>query len=559
MKFLKNIFTIIVPAVLMTSCDFLDCNESDYRDLASIQESFQTVKKFTTNIYGYLPSDFCSIDGAMLDAATDDAIHVYEKSDIQRFVDGTWAPNHVVNDVFAHYYDGIHDANFYLENLVGLKFEEWANSQNYESWMKDYNNYVYEVRFLRAYFYFELVRRYQNIPLITNIISQAEINNVKPTEAHKVLKFILDECTEIADELPVNYNNFMDKEFGRVTKGAALALKARTALYMASPLFNPNQDKAKWEEAAKAAYQIIGNASTLGYGLADNFENLFNAKNKGTKEVILCRPTGSNNNFESSNFPFGVTGGHTSTCPSDNLVAEFEMADGSTFDWNNPEMKADPYANRDPRMRLTIVHNNMEWPASTPVEIFEGGRNGQPLPNATKTGYYLRKYLNKEISFEPGAPVAKAQHNWILFRYAEVLLNYAEAMIQAHGDSEYTDAECKMSALQAINMVRQRKGVEMPKIASGLTADAFLAKVKHERRVEMAFEGQRFWDLRRWKELDNIQNIYGVKILKESNNSISYNRILVKKRNVSDKMYFYPFANTELFKNKNLVQNPGWK
>lgn len=564
MKLIKNIFTICVAAGLLTSCDFLECSESDYYSLDQIQGSYDRVKQFVTNVYGYLPSDFCGIDrddngnnGAMQDAATDDAIHVYETSAIQRFVNGTWSPNNTIDDVYGKYYKGIHDANYYLENMLGLDFKDWEYGDYYEEKIKNYTNFEYEVRLLRAFFYFELVKRYQNVPLVTTVQDLETVNNLQPAKAEDIFNFIIQECNDLALKLPVNYEDFWGQEYGRVTKGAALALKSRAALYAASPLFNSTTDQSKWVKAAEAAYELIGTASVLGYDLDQNFANLFGAKNNNSKEVILIRPTGENNGFEASNFPMGVKGGKTTTCPTENLASAFEMKDGVPFDWNNPMMRQNPYENRDPRFYQTIVYNGMKWPADKPVEIYEGGSNGLPLLNATTTGYYLRKYVNNNISFEPGAPTAKAHHNWILFRYAEILLNYAEAMVNAYGDINKTTEKCKMSALQAINAVRGRKSVEMPALSSTLTPAEFLEKVKHERRVELAFEGHRFWDLRRWKDLDESKNIYGVKIVKNGD-EITYTKSLMEERKIEDKLYFYPIANTELFKNGNLKQNPGW-
>lgn len=556
MKF-KSLFTILISASLLTSCDFMDCNESDYYSLEEIQESYSRVKQFVTNVYGYLPSDFCSIDGAMLDAATDDAIHIYESSNIQRFVNGTWSPNYTVDDQFGNYYNGIHDANFYLQNLTGLKFGTWENTNDYDNWMITYPNFEYEVRFLRAYFYFELVRRYQNIPLITKVMTQKEANEAAPAQATEILDFIISECTALSALLPVDYSKMPGSEYGRATKGTALALKARAALYAASPLFNSNNDKSKWVTAAEAAYELIGTSSTLGYKLDNNFANLFGATNTASAEVIFTCPTGTSTSFEAANFPMGVTGGRTTTCPTENLASAFEMANGEEFDWSNEAMSQNPYANRDPRFYLTVVHNGMIWPAKNAVEIFEGGLNGLPLTNATSTGYYLRKYVNKSISFEAGSSTGAAHHNWILFRYAEVLLNYAEAMINAYGDANITTEKCGMSALDALNAVRARKGVNMPAISATLSASEFLKRVKHERRVELAFEGHRFWDLRRWKELEQSKEVYGVKITKTAEN-VTYRRQLIDNRSIDDKLYFYPISNTELFKNHNLKQNPGW-
>lgn len=250
----------------------------------------------------------------------------------------------------------------------------------------------------------------------------------------------------------------------------------------------------------------------------------------------------------------GVTGGNTTTCPTENLASAFEMKDGRAFDWNDPTMKANQYKDRDPRFYLTIVHNGMLWPAKKAVDISEGGANGLPLTNATTTGYYLRKYVDNSISFEAGSTTAATHHNWILFRYAEVLLNYAEAMIHVNGNCDYKDATYTMSAREALNAVRKRAGI--PEVAA-CSQDEFLMRVKHERRVEMAFEGQRFWDLRLWKNLDETKNIYAVRIT-HHDGVLSYEKTLLSERSVSNKLYFYPIANVELFKNKKLVQNSGW-
>ena len=554
MKFNKIAILLLSAGLLTTtSCDFMDCDESDNYTLQEIQGSYNRVKQFVTSIYGYQPSDFCNMHGAMVDAATDDAIHVYESSAIQRIVNGTWSANYTVDDKFAYYYNAIHDANYYLTTLSGLTFDTWENGDDYQDWMQNYDNYQYQVRFLRAYFYFELVRRYQNVPLITKPLSQTETNQIEPSSAQEVLKFIINECTEIAPKLPIKSTSIAQAENGRATRAMAMALKSRAALYAASPLYSTNGDNAKWTEAAKASHDIIASAGELGLGL-DTYANLFKSKNYNSKEVILCRPTGTSKTFEQANYPMGVTGGNTTTCPTENLASAFEMKDGRAFDWNDPTMKANQYKDRDPRFYLTIVHNGMLWPAKKAVDISEGGANGLPLTNATTTGYYLRKYVDNSISFEAGSTTAATHHNWILFRYAEVLLNYAEAMIHVNGNCDYKDATYTMSAREALNAVRKRAGI--PEVAA-CSQDEFLMRVKHERRVEMAFEGQRFWDLRRWKNLDETKNIYAVRIT-HHDGVLSYEKTLLSERSVSNKLYFYPIANVELFKNKKLVQNSGW-
>ena len=551
MKKIKIIIGYFLSTFLMTGCNFMDCDEADNYSKEDVLASYTRVEQLVTNVYGHLQHGFCNIDGAMQDAATDDAVHIYESSSIQYFVNGMWSPDLLVDDLWAKYYSGIRAANLYLKETEGLTFSEYEYGDNYENIMKEFNNYKYEVRFLRAYFYFELVKRYRNVPLVLGVLSQEEANEMPSTSYEEIVKFIVDECTDVAKYLPVSYSSFQ-------SKAAALALKSRVTLYMASPLFSEDSDE-KWKTAAKAAYEIIGSASELGCSLG-KYADLFGETNNMASEVILARSVGETGDFEKLNFPVGIGGNRgtapTSTCPTQNLVDAYETADGKPFDWNNPDMAKNPYANRDKRLGMTIAYNGMVWPVK-PLEIWEGGANGLPIQYATTTGYYLKKYLNNSISFESDSKVTKKYHNWILFRYGEILLNYAEAMVNAFNDPNYKNAELKMSALEAVNLVRDRSDVKMPLLPDNLNADDFLKRVKNERRVELAFEGHRFWDLRRWKALDETTNIYGVKVEK-SGEGFKYTKFLFANRTITDNLYFYPISNLERYKNLNLGQNPGW-
>lgn len=571
MKF-RNIMLFLAVGSL-AGCDFMDCDESSDYSKEDIFNSYARSKNMVTNIYSYLPHDFGNMGtsnavataatnadltgDAMLDAATDDAIHIYKTDAIWRFVDGTWSAVRTVDDVWEDYYTAIRSANLYLKESAGEDFKDWEFSDKYADMIKDHTNYAYEVRFLRAFYYFELIKRYHNVPLVLDVLTPAEANSVQPASFETVADFIVKECSELATLLPVDYSDFADKESGRVTRGAALALKSRLTLYMASPLFagTGNQEE-KWKNAARAAYAIINPETGLNYQL-DKFANLFGANNNTSKEVILARPIGEFGAFERANFPMGVEGGSTTTCPTQNLVDAFEMTSGEAFDWGNPAMKANPYAKRDPRLAMTVVYNDMAWPADRKIEIWEGGANGLPLTNATTTGYYLRKYVNNDISFASGSEVTKKHHNWVLFRYAEVLLNYAEAMVNAFHNPDYTDADFPLSAREAVNQVRQRSDVNMPYFPAGMTEVEFLKRLKNERRVELAFEGHRFWDIRRWKALGDTDKIYGVKVQK-TGDGFQYDKYLYETRTITDNLYFYPISNTEKYKNPNLEQNPGW-
>ena len=559
MKHIKITTLLVVTVSMFASCDFLNTSESTYYDRSELLYDPSKVTQLCTEVYSYLPNGLEGIGGAMHDAATDDAIHINNTAAIQRLVNGSWSPNYVVDDVFAHYYKAIHDANFYLENCLNLTFEDWKYTDGFQDTYTSYLNYQYEVRCLRAFYYFELVRRYGNIPLITKTLTKDEAKKAEPVSAENVLRFVIDECTDVAQHLPVKTTTLPGgaANMQRISKGVALALKSRATLYLASPLFNTSGDVAKWEAAATAAFDVIRQASAFGYALDDDYKNLFGATNNQSAEVILCRPEGKTTHFESANYPIGVEKGSGYTCPTENLVSAYEMSDGSSFDWNNPVQAANPYKNRDPRLQMTVVFNGMQWPAKTPVETYHGGRNGQPLLNATTTGYYLKKYLNNKVIFEAGKNTNSFDHNWILFRYAEILLNYAEAMAEAYGPDQVV-SPFTMSAREAVNLVRSRKNVKMPKFQTGMSKADFLARLRNERRVELAFEGHRFWDLRRWKALGDMKDIYKVNIEKRADGTLTFGKEKLCTYEITDKMYFYPISNAERYKNTNLKQNPGW-
>ena len=312
-----------------------------------------------------------------------------------------------------------------------------------------------------------------------------------------------------------------------------------------------------------------------------------------SKQLILERRNSSKtNNFEARNQPMGYSetsalGGNT---PTQNLVDAFEMKDGTSFDWGNALHVANIYYDatgkqtRDPRLYLNVLTNGSTW-LTEKVETFEGGKNKIP-EGSTKTGYYLRKWMNPSVSLDPVKP-NKIEHHYILFRYAEILLNYAEAMNEWLGPDAVDAARgCPVSARAALNQVRT--AATMDGVVAVGQAD-FREKVRNERRVELALEGHRFYDLLRWGELskrfsdltasdphfkkfisetdykgwkiaekDEVRNIYGVKITKSGEDSFSYERELLQTMYWENKMYLFPYPQNELYMNDNLEQNPGW-
>jgi starch-binding outer membrane protein, SusD/RagB family len=550
MKRIKLIFIFGLLTFIMVSCNKMDYSEVSYLHKEDIFSDWARTKNFLADIYSKLPIGFNPVGGAMIESASDDAEYVLDNSSVQKFNDGSWSSIQTLDDQWGNMYAGIRAVNLALNEMKGRTFDAYKWTDNYADQMTQFNNYANEARFLRAFFYFELIKRYGNVPLIKTVLTEEEANTVSPASYDDIVSYIVSECNEIIPLLPVTYVGFTSaQETGRATRGAAMALKARTLLYAASPLHNTTGTAQKWIDAAKAAKDII---NTTTYSLEATYNNFLNSVT--TKELILERREGNQNYFEMANFPIGYQGGNTGNCPTQNLVDAYEMkANGlSISDPLSGYSSANPYAARDPRFALTILYNTSIF-KSLPVECWVGGANATPKANATKTGYYLKKYLIESISLDPSS-ISTKQHTWVLFRYGEVLLNFAESMNEAFGPEVPSDLG--MTALQAVNLIRTR--AKMPVFPAGMTKDQFRTKLQNERRVEMAFEGQRFWDIKRWKIGNTTKDIYGMGITKNTDGTFNYTKNLVESRIFDDKMNLYPIAQSEIYKNNKLKQNPGW-
>lgn len=552
MKYIKVLLICTLFFPFWSCSKFLDYNEATYYKQGDVFSSLSRTEYLLTNIYSYLPTGYDAIDGAMRSSATDDAMHVLDLSAINKLNDGSWSPIQLIDNMWGRWYNGIREANLFIEAIKGNEFKDIQYNDNYKELMIQYHLYSYEARFLRAFFYFELIKRYGDVPLILTVPTVQEANNVTRTPYDKVVEFIVSECDEINNALPLSFTSIPGSETGRATKGAALALKARSLLYAASPLHNPTNDKSKWIAAALAAKAII---DIHAYSLENDYTNIVN--NIVSPELIYETRQDASNSFERSNFPIGFEGGNTGTCPTQNLVDAYEMqATGKAIsEVGSNYNPADPYVGRDPRMAKTILYNGAIWKDSI-IQCWYGGRNGLPTYKATKTGYYLKKYVMESISLIPVSTTTK-KHIWVLFRSGEVLLNYAEAMNEAYGPYSLGQGTLQMTAFEAVNLIRVR--AKMPDFPVGMSKEAFMNKLRNERRVELAFEDHRFWDIRRWKIGNSTTDIYGVDVTKNVTGTMSYTRKQVEKRVWNEKMNLYPISQNELFLNKNLTQNPGWE
>ena len=558
-KFFSYIYisAAISIAFTLSSCNgFLDREEDSFIDKTATFDSYNRTKQYLTYAYSLLPEGLNRFSReALLASATDDAEFAIESADIQQFNNGSWNALNNPDDVWNRYFSGISKCCTLLENTNHVNLDisrldpdkqvEYANS------LKDIRMWRAEARFLRAYFHFELLKRYGPIPIVTSTpsINGNYENTPRPT-MKEVVDFIAKECDIAADTLELTPWRNVNDAFGRATKGAALALKSRLLLYAASPLYvdfgdtsetNKPTDIALWKSAADAAKAVIDlNQYELASSYADLFKNDFQ-----NKEYIFVRRYAANSDFEKSNFPVSF-GGKGGTNPSQNLVDDYEMLDGTPFDWNDPAKAAQPFENRDARLGATILMNMAPFKGKK-VATYPEGADASPNPNATKTGYYLRKFLNEDVNIQTGG--SSSGHVVPLFRLAEIYLNYVEAL----NECDPTNPDIALY----LNKVRNR--ASLPNV-SALSQEQMRAVIQHERRVELAFEEHRSWDVRRWKIASSTLGapLMGVQIERKPLGGYTYMPVKVEQRVFQPKMYWYPIPQSEVLKLKQWKQNNGW-
>ena len=573
-KIKTSLFAVCVAGSLASCSDQMDYNEYNIYDKDYITQNFQNVGGLMTDIYNTVDYDFGNYSsGAMQASATDESQYSILGNAIEDFYNGSWSPTNAKSSIWTSMYKGISTCNHVIHEMQGLSFDELKLNSDYAAQLHRYENYQYESRFMRAYFYFCLVRQYGDVPLVTKQLTAEEANSISRTSADEVFQFILDECNAIQSLIIEDYSQLGElstgtEETGRADKLAVLALKARTALYWASPLFNPQGDKERYHQAALYTKELLDAAQKRGKGLTDNYADLWSAESFSAprimKEILYGRryykDASGDNLVETNNYPVGIEGGAGGNCPTQNLVDAYDMLNGKSIrEAGSGYDEQHPYQNRDPRLAATVAVNGDQWPTysgAAKIETFQGGINGEPLTGATPTGYYLKKLCNGAISLASNSKFTASRHTWLTFRLGEFYLNYAEAMFKYLGSADAVSVDLPLSARAAASQTRQRAG--MPPFEEGMDATTFWTRLCNERFVELAFEGHRFWDVRRWKEADKyFKNIVEMKLTKEADGSITYARKNVS-RQWDDKMYLFPIPQTERIKNPNLSQNPGW-
>ena len=551
----KTILTMGLAAALCgTSCsDVIDLNPGDRFSPATVWSSTTTVDSYVLGLYSIFSSscEFYGTGSPNLTDAYSDILksgswdqynHSYNRSLFQESAFNSTSAG--AFECWSTHYERIRRENEFLRDAP--KYREKFG----EKWM---DTRIAEVRFCRAYAYYLLCRVYGGVILRTEVDGPEQNDKARSTEAD-CWDFIIEELKDLAPQLPQgnkteNGDNWDDANYGRATQQAAYGLLSRVALFA-----------ERWDVAAQAARDVekCGGAHDL-----TGYANVFNGDLKSNKEILFgvdfeqdvithrydayVRPSGDAK-------ALGTSALYSVFFPTSELADSYEMADGTPFSWETHG--SDPYTGREPRFYATILYNGASWMGRT-IESYVGGADGfkeyenSKSANTTVTGYYLRKYLKDG---DKSWITAYSAQTCILIRYAEVLLNKAEALAELSWDQN------SVEALQALNDVRGRVGLPSRQTAS---KEEFMEFVRHERMVELAGEGFRYWDLRRWKlaeEVINGKNVHGVKITK-TDSGFNYEHVDAdngNKRIFYDRYYHFAIPESERSKNPLCDNNQGW-
>lgn len=566
----KNIYFILfaVMAFTFTGCsDFLDTKIDTFTTPDRAETSRGTLWQAANSMYAPLQYGFDIIDGNLFAAASDEAHQTAAISNVSYFNKGTVnASINPLSDLYQRYYDGIRAAHFFLdyakdgEDFLAMNrdtsgFYSINNRISYRRDVANLNWYRSEANVLMAYYYSELIKMYGGVPIVTTTLDNDPNPGRIPRSGYDdCVEYIVDLIDENIDKVNPNWNTVIAglndwsvaNNAGRFDKATALAIKARTLLYAASPRNNPTNDPAKWQRAAKAAYDLIVfknysmpanrnyNAYFTGTGALGNSESIFFIRKYDM------------NDPEKRNYPISTPGGNSGITPSENLV--------SAYEYTGEPVSDEPYTNRDPRLNATIVVNGSTW-NNRVIDQSPGGSDDMTKANTSRTGYYLKKFMTDNLNLTNNQT---AQHLWIVFRYAEVLLNYAEAMNEAYGPDNKGDFT--LTAREAFMQVRNSAGTNLPAVTT-TDRELFRQAIKHERQIELAFEDHRYWDLIRWKDAEDVLNrpLKGVRVSKDMNEQFSYQVVDVAPRVFLSRNYYLPFTRNEVQNsNGTLTQNDGY-
>lgn len=588
------IYIITLSLMLFSSClseDILDKAETGdltiglvYSDIKMADEALNALYNKVRNVHRAGINDYGAFSaGAYLDCGTVYGQAQMSWSSAVPFNDGGWnsascwfnsGMNIVDGRIYLVNYASIRAAHLFLENIEKVPLDP-----EYGYGEQEKNQKIGEATFLLAWYYHELMSFYGGVTLVkSSLATTAEELKAPRNTYDECVAYVTELCNKAAAKLPPSWPS---NQLGRVTKGAALALKSRVLLYAASPLFNNPQkpddspfrgkyDLNKWKKAAQAAADVI----KLGqYQLYPDISKLFVTNDNS--EVIFQRMSTVTQGLERQDLPplVGNNGGNIGRNQvTYNMFQLYKIVKNGQA-YNQDETAAgfnlqDPFKNLDPRFYRDIVYNGANSVRVKGVQLWAKGEDGTVGKSNTTnncTFLILRKFCDATIDVtKPGV----VWHNMIYIRYAEILLNYAEAMNEAFGP-ETDGLSVGLTARDAVNLIRRRTTYPnltdymgytggMPDFPTGLTKDQFRKEVMQERKVELCFERHLFFDIRRWRDPVESQTTANWLIPRKNiNKSFTYS-VEPYSRSFATSWYLMPIDDDQILINPNMVQNPGW-
>ncbi|MDR1667250.1 MAG: RagB/SusD family nutrient uptake outer membrane protein [Bacteroidales bacterium] len=597
----SHTFLFILPAVcLLFACEQL------FEPVNDNHSTYERLFKEPAFAEGLLSVGYQSVPRCdyASDAATDDAVVNNKLDDYLRMATGQWTAMFNPVSPWASAFGGIQSVNHLLSVVDSINWKPSDPTVN-ELYRKKFKGEAYGIRACLKFYVLMSVAgpdesgNMLGIPILNDYLRQdadfdlprasftASVQSIYDDIAEALTYLTMDDYVDVKREFDLpkgygkavigtengqilfsNYNTlFGNRSAGRISGRILKALRARVALLAASPAYSTD-DASLWAAAAGHAgvlLQSIGGVNGLdpeGHryylkALVDNVDLTAQPAPKDQKEMIWRTGRSLSNSREAANYPPTFYGNGRYN-PTQNIVNAFPMDDGYPIDdlLHSSYDPANPYANRDPRFYLYVIHNNSTWKGVT-VTTGVGGANDarDSIPTSTRTGYYLKKHLVEEVNLIPTGPTTHYHYD-VYMRYTEFFLIYAEAANEAWGPDGDPQGY-GFTARDVIEAIRQRAGISQPDsyLASLSTKEDMRRMIRNERRLELCFEGFRFWDLRRWKENIN-ETARGVEI---DRNATQYKYVDVEPRLYEDYMYYGPLPQQDVIRYGNLVQNRGWK
>lgn len=507
MKFRYKYLLIPALALSLGSCsDYLDKNPTDKLSPSSFWKTKGDVESALTAVYATLQASQYSYGAPNFDNITDNGYgqHNYDNSSNIAQGNISSTTGGYISTIYSTSYRGIARVNIFLKNLSEYSMADISDV--------DRKNYEAEAKFIRAFYNFQLYMFYGSVPLVTEPLD-LETQFQEKTDSKNIYAQIikdLDESIATLDDV-----SYLSKP-GHAVRSSAQALKLRV-LMNDSFTSKTAADLAKMKEAEQVANAIISKGL---YSLDANYEGPFkDATQKSSKEVLFSINFLAPNNSTEMDMWYGDW---VVVSPLKNLVDAYDYTDGLAYGVSPLTDANDPFKNRDPRLGKTIFKGTVVWP---------DGKTHRPS-NGAPTGFGLKKFLTPDLV--PYGYATRSQQDWVMLRYGDVLLHAAEIENELNGASS--------KAYSYINLVRKRAG--MPNLPAGLSKEQFRERLRKERRIELAFEGLRYYDLKRWKIAEDVLNNVDDGIIPYSFES---------------KFYKWPLPQTEIDKSQGkLVQNPDY-